>query len=225
MAQHHQVGVLQNDLHLGNFLIVNDELVTIDGDAVEFIHSLSTNKCYQQLGTLLAQSFPKYDLMLEGLIPQYFIERNIEISRHAIKQVLKNRTTARNFAKKSWIRKMYRESTHFKVVKTFSYQICMARDFVSEGLENKVFELRNTSENKVVWTDKKYKYEATRYSKKLNSERRYLKDSEASICWLNTHLKIFFGENTATPVALFISKVGPFHKIGYFVKAEALPVR
>lgn len=223
LAQHHEVGVIQNDLHLGNFLIVDGDLITIDGDAVEHNRLLSIKECYQQLGILLAQSFPKYDVMLETLLPHYFEERKLEIKRHAITKILKSRTVARNIAKKNWIKKAYRESSQFKVVKTFNSHICIARAFVSDELESKIYGLIENAEDMVEWTDRKYTYKATHFTQNIRSERRYIKENEASIYWVNAQLKLFFGEeNSIIPVALVLSKIGSFHKSGFYVHATVM---
>ena len=221
LAQHHQSGVIQSDLHLGNFLIVNNDLVTIDGDAVEHHCSLSIKECYRQLGILLAQSFPKYDAMLEALLPRYFNERKLEYNRLIIKEILNSREIARKIAKKNWVNKVYRESSQFKIFKTFSYYICISRAFDNIEFHNRAFNLINDTKNIVEWNDGKYQYKATRYVNTLYSGGRCLKENEASIHWLNAQLKLFFGENSvAIPVALVLNTLGPFHKSGFFVQAK-----
>lgn len=220
IAIHHQAGIVQKDLHLGNFLILQDRLVSIDGDAIDYQPELTLEKCYEQLGILLVQSFPQFDDLLASLLPEYFKERKLVLRQSVWAKILKYRDKHRIIAKNSRINKSYRESTHFKVIQNLRQQICIAREFVSKEMENKLLQLAEDRLNQeLTWTDENYGYIATRYTNHVASERRnWLKENQASICWQQAQTEIFFGEATQSPVALVLITFGPFQRVGYFVQ-------
>lgn len=225
IAEHHGAGVVQKDLHLGNFLVVKESLVAIDGDAIDYIPSLSVKECKKQLGILLAQSFPRYDSLLESLLFVYFKERELILDVEAIEDVVKNRNIAREIAKKNWLNKIYRESTQFHVLKTFMHHVCIDRSFINTEFSARIMGLIDNDKEIVEWSDEQYEYQATLYVRCVKLAGRWLKENEASNEWKEAQLKVFFGEQiTQQPVALVLKALGPFHLSGYFVQATVLGV-
>lgn len=59
VGRHHRAGLIQQDLYLKNFLLCDDQLLTLDGDGIKAISAGSANTEYMQnLATLLS----KFDL-------------------------------------------------------------------------------------------------------------------------------------------------------------------
>lgn len=66
----HACGLKQEDAHLGNFLLKDEETFVIDGDAVRNLHS--PQECIDNLALLLAQLSPENELaMRAGLLATY----------------------------------------------------------------------------------------------------------------------------------------------------------
>ncbi len=74
IAGHHVAGLLQSDIHWSNFLFSNDDLFTIDGDAVESKNAgraLGRKSSLANLALFLAEPYPGIDEHLERLWQSY----------------------------------------------------------------------------------------------------------------------------------------------------------
>jgi len=74
IAGHHAAGLLQSDIHWSNFLFSNDDIYTIDGDAVESKHGgkpLGRKISLANLALFLAEPYPGIDENLERLGEAY----------------------------------------------------------------------------------------------------------------------------------------------------------
>jgi tRNA A-37 threonylcarbamoyl transferase component Bud32 len=59
LAKHHNVGLLQTDLYLKNFLVANNEIYTLDGDGIRKFEHLKDDQAMQNLAVLCA----KFDVL------------------------------------------------------------------------------------------------------------------------------------------------------------------
>jgi heptose I phosphotransferase len=72
LARLHGAGLVQADLHLGNFLISGDQLYTLDGDAIRAPRGgVGRSAALDNLALLFAQLYPEYDTWLDELLPRY----------------------------------------------------------------------------------------------------------------------------------------------------------
>ena len=74
IAGHHIAGLLQSDIHWSNFLFSNDDIYTIDGDAVESKNGgkpLGRKSSLANLALFLAEPYPGIDENLEYLWQSY----------------------------------------------------------------------------------------------------------------------------------------------------------
>lgn len=219
IAQHHQAGIVQNDLHLGNFLVVQNSIVSIDGDAIDYQPKLALRKCYEQLGILLVQSFPRFDDLLESLLFEYFKARNLEADTATYENIISYRDKHRLIASQKWLNKCYRNSTQTKALVTSRKKIYIVQEFVSSELLLKLSAFTtNNPGHESQWADDKHRYVATRYTHNVVSKRRrWLKENQASIDWQYAQNEVFIGEAKRSPVALVLLTLGPWHRVGYFV--------
>jgi hypothetical protein len=72
----HEQGILQNDLHLGNFMIKNEMLYALDGDQVKIYRgAIGPKKSLSNLARLLANLPPAYNGGMEDRIMAYVKKR------------------------------------------------------------------------------------------------------------------------------------------------------
>jgi len=224
IAQHHNNGIIQNDLHLGNFLVVNGRLISIDGDAIDQKKSSTDDDYCKQVGILLAQSFPRYDLFLENLLPVYFDARNIDTSSNRLSIIREYRALYRKKACNNWIGKSFRNSTQFKAIKHFDKKIYMSKAYASLELENTLKKLADTmTPQDQEWTIDSCTFRSKFYPDKTVTDRKLLRENEASVCWKEAQRKVFFGDSSSKPAALILKTSGPVHVSGLFVEVVSLP--
>ncbi|HJL62049.1 MAG TPA: hypothetical protein QF517_08835 [Pseudomonadales bacterium] len=212
IGRQHQAGITQNDLHLGNFLISDDRLISIDGDAIVYNKHLSLESCYEQLGIILSQAYPHFDSMLEKLLPAYFNTRNLPADKQAEKSIFQARAANREVIKRSKIKKSLRNSTDFKVEKTFSRHVFINRNFLTEAFDNDLAQLQ-TSDLTHEWDRDGNRYRAFYYR-----WPGFFAKNDARQQWQDAQVLMADGKEIPPPAALVILTFGPFQRGGYYIE-------
>lgn len=116
IAAMHSAGLVQTDLHLGNFLLQGEQLYVIDGDAIELIspgQPLTARQAEDNLAIFFAQLDSAWDQYVELLLIHYLqvnAERAINPDRLAERI---RRVRAQRLA--DWLRKAVRDCSLFQV--------------------------------------------------------------------------------------------------------------
>ena len=134
LAMHHQQGIIQDDLHVGNFLLRGKEIYSLDGDHVRsYRRYIGKCRSLANLGKLLSYFFPINEATVKEKYQVYCSERGWQVAAKDTRRLvyLSERILKRRSAKS--MRKIYRHGSTFSV--------CNKQDYYS---------IRNLN----VWNDK-----------------------------------------------------------------------
>ncbi len=122
LAMHHQQGIIQDDLHVGNFLLRGKEIYSLDGDHVRsFRRSIGTCRSLANLGKLLSYFFPIDEATVKEKYRTYCSARGWQVAEKDIRRLvcLSKRFLKRRSARS--MRKIYRHGSTFSICKEQDY--------------------------------------------------------------------------------------------------------
>lgn len=232
VATMHQAGLLQSDVHLGNFLRNGDAMYAVDTDSIRRAQLLRVH--FANLGMLLAQRRPTFDVEIDAMWDRYAASRGEYVqgmgSGAQLKQIVKKQRAERV---RRYLRKTLRECTAFRHRKTFRLNVLCDRALwqqkdlqrlclfpatvFDEGIPIK---LGNSATLVRVTLDGR-SYIVKRYNVKSipHRVRRWFK-RRARNAWMNGHLLSFLGIPSARPVALIENRLGWFVGACYLVMPD-----
>jgi tRNA A-37 threonylcarbamoyl transferase component Bud32 len=202
LAQQHNKGVIQKDLHLGNFLLSDDQIYTLDPGQMQFFSSpVSRRKSISQLAVLVC-CFPDSDTTsVEALCQEYFKTRDWEYRKSDERLLLKQMTLHRKRGIRHGLKKCLRTSKRYERIKTGSFTAVFDRSFCQEtepdDFINQIDALMDAGQilkngntcyvSRVTWdgTDavvKRYNHKGS-----IHSLRHTIKRSRARRGWLHAH--------------------------------------
>jgi hypothetical protein len=122
LAMHHQQGIIQDDLHVGNFLLRGKEIYSLDGDHVRsYRPPLGKCRSLANLGKLLSYYFPIDEDVVKKKHQTYCLARGWQVTAKDIRRLvyLSKRILKHRSAKS--MRKIYRHGSTFSVCKKQDY--------------------------------------------------------------------------------------------------------
>jgi tRNA A-37 threonylcarbamoyl transferase component Bud32 len=220
----HAAELIQNDLHLGNFLEHAGRLLLIDGDGVE--RASGREQARDNLALLLAQMPPACESRVDELLAAYASERMSHPRRDVLSKAVE-RARAGRLA--DFLGKTLRECSQFAVRHTarrFS-SVVRAEDEVLAGLlaapdaairQGRLLKDGNTCTVARVDVDGRTLV-IKRYNLKnpLHALSRCWRPSRAWRAWLNGHRLGFFGVATPPPLALVEERLGPLRRHAFLI--------
>ncbi|MFT6466168.1 MAG: tRNA A-37 threonylcarbamoyl transferase component Bud32, partial [Halopseudomonas sp.] len=115
IGQLHSQGLAQTDLHMGNFLLQDERLYVIDGDAIDTVspgQPLTSEQAEDNLAIFFAQLDAQWDELFELLLINYLKVNPLAINPDRLaSQVRKVRTERLS----DWLSKALRDCTQFMV--------------------------------------------------------------------------------------------------------------
>ncbi|WP_339843365.1 lipopolysaccharide kinase InaA family protein [uncultured Halopseudomonas sp.] len=226
----HRAGLIQSDLHMGNFLLHGDQVHVIDGDAVIALSQgqpLSAKDAEKNLAVFFAQLDSCWDSLVELLLIDYLqvnAERALNPDRLMV-QVREVRLKRLN----DWLSKAVRDCTHFSVRRCWTRFAAVVREqalalgpildhpnapfagapTLKDGGSSSVT-LVETAEGSLV---------VKRYNIKgiLHWLTRFWRPSRAWHSWLAGHRLQFLGIATPAPLAMIESRFGPLRRRAWLV--------
>jgi tRNA A-37 threonylcarbamoyl transferase component Bud32 len=230
VAQHHNAGLLQADLHLKNFLVADNIIYTLDGDGIRPLSKLFRKSQTQRN---LATLFSKMDVLDDdwmdklyetychhgGIVYSLFDEAEIWLLTQKIR-----RQTASDYADK----KVFRQCTDVNKYALEGAWILASSDIknidFTENLDalisaQNLLKNGNTCTVALVEIDDK-KIVIKRYNIKnfWHGLSRALRQSRAAVSWANAHRLKILNIATAKPVALIEQlSLGVFRGKAYFL--------
>ncbi|HPS55961.1 MAG TPA: lipopolysaccharide kinase InaA family protein [Sedimentisphaerales bacterium] len=232
LARQHVKGVIQKDLHLGNFMIKDDTIYALDPGQMSFSpKALSRGKSLCNLGAL-AMSLPDYDKqILRDLCEKYFAERGWHFNDKDEKDFEKNLLKNEMLSIRHSQRKCLRTSKRTLKLETNDYNSVFDRHFCDninphefidqiDDLMDKGTILKNGTTcyvsrfnyNNYDIVVKKYKYKGP-----INLLRQNLLTSRARRNWLYANLLISVKIGTPEPFGFIEKKKGPFIWESYYI--------
>lgn len=236
IAQHHNAGLIQTDLHLKNFLVQltalgEMQIYTLDGDGVRSLRNIFSKS--QRLSNL-ATLFSKFDVLDDVWMPelyQLYCSQIGVISSLQGEMDIWSRTqkirhqVATDYADK----KVFRTCTDVKVTQNFRQFSAISAGFnVSSGalasLDQYLAESARNIKNGNTCTVAKAELAGKqvvikRYNIKnfWHGLSRAMRVSRAAISWANAHRLIISNIATAAPLALFEQRLGCLRHRAYFL--------
>lgn len=234
IAHMHCQGLWQKDLHLGNFLLSQGEIFTIDGDAIcaRRAAKLLPARMRQTNFTLfLAQIPPAYEHLFANLLEYYCAETGDKLNVWAT--LLSEKVPARRKKRRlMYIAKAFRTCSEFTRHHTRS-QLTLHRTDAPASLIQQLLDapdallaqgeiLKDGNSATVVrlqsaegdWVIKRYNIKGFWHGLK-----RCLRPTRAAVSWGNAHRLKISEINTPHALAMAEKRFGPFRFTGYYVCA------
>lgn len=228
----HEAGLAQEDLHLGNFLISDQKLYAIDGDAICIRNSgesLAIRASSENLALFFAQLNPEHDALMESVIQLYANQRSMDGIR-LLEQVKLDLPKIRRRRRLKYVKKSYRSCSEFVRSKKTGQIAVARRDAQTEVLcqflddpdafmrKGELLKGGNTSTVVRVkvddcdWVVKRYNIKNLRHALS-----RCFRPTRAWLSWGNAHRLKISGIATPRAVAMVEKRIGPFRSKGYYV--------
>ena len=237
LARMHAAGVVQNDIHLDNFLISGENIFTIDGGAVERnqTEALSESASLKNLAMFFAQLQPRFDCLVQGALPHYMQQRDMQQrgwpqDESRLDRLMAEISRQRETRKRNYIGKTLRECSRFFCKSSFSqFEVC-DRDALSSDMRQlldspdemmasgKILKNGNSATVALVQLGER-SVVVKRYNMKsaIHWLRRMFRPSRAWHAWRNAHLMEFLGIASLRPLALIERRIGPLRSTAYLV--------
>lgn len=230
IAAMHRAGLVQTDLHLGNFLLQGEELYVIDGDAIERVspgQPLAARQAEDNLAIFFAQLDSAWDPYVELLLIHYLqvnAERAINPDRLAQRI---QRVRAQRLA--DWLRKAVRDCSLFQVQRNwwrFSAALRARAEDLRPLLEapdspfERTPQLKDGGSSSVTLAQLGA---ASVVVKRYNIKglghwlSRFWRPSRAWHSWLAAQRLQFLRIPTPTPLAMMESRFGPLRRRAWLI--------
>jgi tRNA A-37 threonylcarbamoyl transferase component Bud32 len=237
LAQQHQAGVVQTDLHPGNFLLVDRQVYSIDASTIKTQErALPRDVSLANLGLLLAQFEPGFDRQANQLLVTYASSRHWQISEDDAWSLRAHIDEAREKRKQQFMKKIFRECSAFARRADRKMILVYDKCYASEGFQDLyrnpdsvfaegrgLYLKRGNTSTVVRATVDGTEVVVKRYNIKgpWHGIRRALRRTRASISWENANLMRFYGIATPRPIAFVEKRTGPAKRTSYFVSEYA----
>lgn len=232
-AKLHNFGIVQNDFHLGNILLVEKDLFLIDlasvtgqaqGKPLDKMASLAN------LAMLVVQFKPKQQQVLLNRLEHYYQARAWTLS--VADRNIVNKTVEKAWQKRktNYLSKCFRSCTMTAYKKTFSQQYAFRSSFLDgAGSEfiDKIDELVSNGQilkagNSATVVQVEYagkKLVIKRYNIKnwWHFLKRCYRPSRAAASWRNGKLLQLLGIATPKPLGFIENRIGFFRRNAYFI--------
>ncbi len=232
IASLHKHGVIQNDIHLANFLLSDGRINTIDGGAVDHRgeQTLAEVPSLKNLALFFAQFYPRFDVLIDQVFQKYVGYRGWEMTEARLEKFKNEVLRCREFRKRDYIDKSFRDCTRFKCRRSFDrFEVCV-RDACSVELESVMEDPDKFIEAGILLKDGNSatvalvhlgtrSFVVKRYNVKSfwHGLSRIFRKTRAWHSWGNAHRMNFLGIPALNPVAMIETRWGPIKKTAYLV--------
>ncbi len=225
-------GVYQTDLHLGNFMMKDNEIFTLDPAEMVFRDKpLSKNKSLVQLAIFIASIGDLTKKDHDEIIKEYLSNRSWEYNRSILKKLEKILEKRARKNLKKHLKKSLRTCSSYYTFEIDNYRGTFDRKFFDrEQFENFIRNIDYLMQKGDILKNgnttfvSKIKYADTdmvvkRYNNKglLHSLRHMIKRSRAFWNWLHSKKLIFLNIKTPEPVCYIEHKKGPLLYNSYII--------
>ena len=233
IAEQHEAGLKQKDLHLGNFLLSGNDIYTIDGDTVDtgqveipLPKAISLNN----LGLFLAQLNLEFDSLFFAVFQAYTAKRSWSPDSDLFNQLLKEVKFQRKNRKKKYLNKIFRECTAFVCHKSWNdFMVCERNSYHGEMKRllsdpdliissSKLLKDGRSSTVALAEVNGK-RIVIKRYNIKnfIHALKRCARNTRAWSSWRNAHRLESLGIPTPKPIAFLEKRWGSFRSNSYYI--------
>ncbi len=232
LAHLHIQGVLQKDLHLGNFLEANNRFYVLDPAQIRFYSQpVAVKKGLAQLVQLCTNWPADDEPRLETFIRKYFAVRGLILRPWLLERLLRQIRACRMRTTRRFLPKTLRNSKRYFTLRTktvrgvFANAFCEPKQAAELPLQidlvmskGKILKRGNTCFVSLVEINGK-RVVIKRYNHKgfWHSLRHTLKGSRAKHCWLDGHRLRMLKIPTAPPLAFLEKREGPLVYCSYII--------
>lgn len=232
LANQNGKGVLQKDLHLGNFILAGDEVYALDPARMEFFHRpLCKSKSTSQLALLSCFLPDDYVRSFERLCREYFDARQWQFDETQKVLVLKSRDRHRKKQIKKGLKKYIRTSKRTLSVKSGQFFAIFDRGFIEhirpidfiEQIDSlmdagRILKKGRTSYlSRLMWNGKDVVVKRYNHKGLIHSLRHTIKGSRARRNWLFSHRLAMLEIPTPRPLAFIEQRKGQIIWQSYIV--------
>lgn len=233
IAEQHEAGLKQKDLHLGNFLLSDNDIYTIDGDTVDTGQTgtpLPKAMSLNNLGLFLAQLNPKLEHLFFAAFQVYTAKRSWPSNSGLFSQLLKEVNFQRKNRSKKYLHKIFRECTSFVCHKSWNSHMVCDRNFYHGEIKKLIADPDSVIDSSRLLKDGNSATVALaevngkllvikRYNIKnfMHALKRCLRNTRAWTSWRNAHRLELLGIPTPKPIAFLERRWGPFRSTSYYI--------
>ncbi len=216
LAKQHSKGVLQKDLHLGNFLLGGDKVFALDAGQIKFFHrELDRKNSISQLA-MLASCLPDNNTeSIAKICGEYFKARGWRLGKSDQILFQKQLAVHKRITLSKGLKKCLRTSKRHLRVKTGRYIAVFDRDFCQEAKppdfieqidelmdEGQILKNGNTCYvSHLMWNGKDVVVKRYNHKGFIHSLRHTIKRSRARRGWLHGHRLAMLDIATPKPLA------------------------
>ncbi len=233
IAEHHEAGLLQSDIHWSNFLFSNEDVYTIDGDAVTNRSSggvIGRAAGLANLALFLAEPHPGIDDFLTALWQSYCTGRGWSPAPGEVDRLKSLITGHRRYKVEKFVAKSQRSCTAFRQFKRDNFYIVYDRVYQSSELNDllkrpdvvmasgEVLTAGNSATvvrvaaGEVDLVVKRYNIKNLQHAC-----RRSLRPSRAAVSWKMGQRLCWWRIATPKPVAMLEKRVCGLRSTAYFI--------
>ncbi|MEH6357805.1 MAG: lipopolysaccharide kinase InaA family protein [Pseudomonadales bacterium] len=225
----HGKGLVHKDCHLDNFLVNEQGLYLIDGDAVEQSSALSQRDALDNLALFFVQLPLSFTSRLAGFFTHYCELRAWSLADYlpAFQQALQ---AQRDNRQRRFLKKVFRDCTQFKVTKSWSRFIAQDRQADCPELQALIAnpdhyieagrllkDGNSATVAKVSVGDKVYVVKRYNLKSVTHWLTRFWRASRAWASWHNAQLLCFYSVCTPKPLAMIEQRCGALRGKAYFI--------
>lgn len=233
LAQHHEAGLSQQDMHLSNFIIADDKLYTLDAaDILVASSPLDKKASTENLVLFFSLLHNSYNQLIEKAYNEYINLRAWPHREGDIQELQLRVEALRQYKKKKYLKKIFRECSEFICNKSFRKYIVYDRRYDTEQFRiiinnpEHCFNVEDRSAIKqgdtcaivsFVIDHKTFFIKRYNTNNFIHAYKRIFRKSRAMCEWTNAHHLLITDIHGARPIALIENRFGPMHGKSYFI--------
>lgn len=232
LAKQHSKGILQKDLHLGNFLLHRQKLFTLDPAQMRlFPNQIGRKQSIAQMALLASQLPDSETEIIPKLCDQYAQLRLWQFDKSDMALFWKQLAIAKKVGVKRGLKKCLRTSKRCIRIKQAHHRGVAGRDFYQAGdfskFAEKIDELMRAGQilkngntcfvSRLAWADKDIVVKRYNYKGFIHCVRHTIKRSRAPRSWLHAHRLLMLNIPTPKPLTYIEKCKGPLILKSYFV--------
>jgi len=231
IAEHHNAGLIQSDLHFGNFLFSDGKCYSLDGDALQKFDKAPIEKAASNYALLTAQAEVIHENLFVDAIPKYCELTGFNEDKFS-EYVHKSLMPLRKKRCHNLLKKIYRKCTAINTYNSPGRRSFINSKYDSPALrkcidnpenyfpkdKDQLLKNGNSATVALIEVDgKELVVKRYNYNKNLKTFIRRFRKSRASTSWSNAFRLQNYGMKTPEPYALIETFKGPMVDHAYFI--------